>query len=103
MVATGCHRRNAASADLAVERGDPRHAVGKVDRVWPDIAQVGAALGAAGAWPVVTQVFNATWSVDWPVILGILGGTTALGALGGALAAFAALSRRPAAVLREAG
>ncbi|MDP2213311.1 ABC transporter permease [Phenylobacterium sp.] len=63
----------------------------------------GAALGAAGAWPVVTQVFNATWSVDWPVILGILGGTTALGALGGALAAFAALSRRPAAVLREAG
>jgi putative ABC transport system permease protein len=63
----------------------------------------GAALGAAGAWPVVTQVFNASWSVDWPVILGILGGTTALGALGGALAAFAALSRRPAAVLREAG
>lgn len=63
----------------------------------------GAALGAAGAWPVVTQVFNATWSVDWPVILTILGGTTALGALGGALAAFAALSRRPAAVLREAG
>jgi putative ABC transport system permease protein len=63
----------------------------------------GASLGAAGAWPVVTQVFNATWSVDWPVILGILGGTTALGALGGALAAFAALSRRPAAVLREAG
>ena len=63
----------------------------------------GAALGAAGAWPVVTQVFNSTWSVDWPVILGILGGTTALGALGGALAAFAALSRRPAAVLREAG
>ncbi|OYX00992.1 MAG: oxidoreductase [Caulobacter vibrioides] len=63
----------------------------------------GATLGAAGAWPVVTQVFNATWSVDWPVILGILGGTTALGALGGALAAFAALSRRPAAVLREAG
>ncbi|MBU2134820.1 MAG: FtsX-like permease family protein, partial [Alphaproteobacteria bacterium] len=48
----------------------------------------GASLGAAGAWPVVTQVFNATWSVDWPVILGILGGTTALGALGGALAAF---------------
>ncbi|MDP3489582.1 MAG: FtsX-like permease family protein, partial [Phenylobacterium sp.] len=63
----------------------------------------GAALGAAGAWPVVTQVFNAAWSVDWPVILGILGGTTALGVIGGALAAFAALSRRPAAVLREAG
>lgn len=63
----------------------------------------GAALGAAGAWPVVTQVFNATWSVDWPVILGILGGTTGLGVIGGALAAFAALSRRPAAVLREAG
>jgi putative ABC transport system permease protein len=63
----------------------------------------GATLGAAGAWPVVTQVFNATWSVDWPVILGILGGTTGLGVIGGALAAFAALSRRPAAVLREAG
>lgn len=63
----------------------------------------GAALGAAGAWPVVTQVFNATWSVDWPVILGILGGATGLGVIGGAMAAFAALSRRPAAVLREAG
>jgi len=63
----------------------------------------GAALGAAGAWPVVTQVFNATWRVDWPVILGILGGTTGLGVIGGAFAAFAALSRRPAAVLREAG
>ncbi|MEH6675615.1 ABC transporter permease [Phenylobacterium sp.] len=63
----------------------------------------GASLGAAGAWPVVTRVFNATWSVDWPVIVGILGGTTALGVVGGALAAFAALSRRPAAVLREAG
>ena len=42
VIATCCHWGNAAFADLGVEGGDPRHAVGKIDRVWPDIAKVGA-------------------------------------------------------------
>lgn len=60
----------------------------------------GVALGAAGAWPVVTLVFKATWSVDWSGVVLLLAGATGLAAFGGALAALHALSQRPAPVLR---
>lgn len=60
----------------------------------------GVALGAAGAWPVVTQVFKAQWSLDWGGIIVLLAGATVLAGLGGAAAAINALSQRPAPVLR---
>ncbi|WP_428155041.1 ABC transporter permease [Brevundimonas sp.] len=61
----------------------------------------GLLLGAAGAWPVVTLAFKATWSMDWTGVLLLLTGATGIAALGGGLAALHALSRRPAPVLRS--
>jgi putative ABC transport system permease protein len=61
----------------------------------------GLLLGAAGAWPVVTLAFKATWSVDWTGVVLLLTGATGVAALGGGVAALHALSRRPAPVLRS--
>lgn len=61
----------------------------------------GLFLGAAGAWPVVTLAFKATWSMDWTGVGLLLTGATGVAALGGGLAALHALSRRPAPVLRS--
>jgi len=61
----------------------------------------GVGLGAAAAWPVVVKVFQAQWSVDWSGVATLTGGAAGLTAVGGALAALQALSRRPAPVLRS--
>ena len=61
----------------------------------------GVALGYAAAWPVVVKVFQAHWSVDWAGAAALLGGAALLAALGGLLAAFQALSKRPAPALRS--
>jgi putative ABC transport system permease protein len=61
----------------------------------------GVALGTAAAWPVVTGVFEAELAVDWGGVLALLGGAAGLAALGGALAALHALSKRPAPTLRS--
>ena len=60
----------------------------------------GVALGYAAAWPVVVQVFEATWSVDWGGIATLVLGAAGLAAGGGVLAALQALAQRPAPVLR---
>ena len=60
----------------------------------------GVALGYAAAWPVVVQVFEARWSVDWAGVAALVGGAAGLAAAGGLLAALQALARRPAPVLR---
>ena len=60
----------------------------------------GVALGYAAAWPVVVQVFKISWAVDWAGVAALVGGAALLAALGGLAAAFAALSQRPAPVLR---
>ncbi len=60
----------------------------------------GVALGAAAAWPVVVGVFQTAWSVDWSGIASLIGGAALLTGAGGLIAALAALSRRPAPVLR---
>ena len=60
----------------------------------------GVALGTAAAWPVVTLVFKAAWSVDWGGVVLLLTGATGIAAAGGGLAAMHALSQRPAPVLR---
>jgi putative ABC transport system permease protein len=61
----------------------------------------GVGLGYIAAWPVVVLVFEAKWSVDWGGVATLLGGASALAAGGGLLAAFQALSRRPAPALRS--
>lgn len=60
----------------------------------------GVGLGYAAAWPVVVQVFKATWSVDWAGVFALVGGASLVAGLGGVLAALQALSKRPAPVLR---
>jgi putative ABC transport system permease protein len=60
----------------------------------------GVALGYAAAWPVVVKVFEARWSIDWQGIATLLGGAALAAGIGGLLAAFQALSRRPAPALR---
>ena len=60
----------------------------------------GVALGYAAAWPVVVRVFHAHWSVDWAGVAALLGAAAVLAGAGGLLAAFQALSQRPAPALR---
>jgi len=60
----------------------------------------GVALGFAAAWPVVVEVFEATWSVDWTGAIGLILGAATITAAGGMIAALNALASRPAPVLR---
>ena len=60
----------------------------------------GVALGYAAAWPVVVKVFHAKWSMDWAGVAALLGAASVVAAVGGLLAAFQALSKRPAPALR---
>jgi putative ABC transport system permease protein len=60
----------------------------------------GVALGYAAAWPVVVKVFETKWSVDWTGVGVLIGGAALVAGLGGLLAAFQALSKRPAPALR---
>jgi putative ABC transport system permease protein len=62
----------------------------------------GVALGCAAAWPVVVDVFRASWSVDWGGVAALVGGASLIAFLGGLAAALQALAKRPAPVLREA-
>ena len=65
------------------------------------LAGVALALGTAGAWAVVTQVFEFAWLPGWGTILAVLAGALALVlamALGGSLTV---LRTRPAQALRE--
>ena len=82
--------RSQILAAYAVEYG----AVGLIAGV------AGVALGYAAAWPVVVQVFKISWAVDWAGVGALVGGAALLATLGGLAAAFAALSQRPAPVLR---
>ena len=61
----------------------------------------GVGLGYAAAWPVVVLVFEAKWSVDWASVAALLGSASAIAAVGGLLASFQALSKRPAPALRS--
>jgi putative ABC transport system permease protein len=60
----------------------------------------GVALGCAAAWPVVTKTFQIPWSVDWAGVAALVGGAALLAAIGGLIAAFQALAKRPAPALR---
>jgi putative ABC transport system permease protein len=60
----------------------------------------GVALGYAAAWPVVVKVFHAKWSMDWAGVAALLAAASLVAGVGGLLAAFQALSKRPAPALR---
>lgn len=60
----------------------------------------GVALGYLAAWPVVTLVFKASWSVDWAGVGALVGAAAVLAGAGGLAASLQALSKRPAAALR---
>ena len=60
----------------------------------------GVALGYAAAWPVVVKVFHAKWSMDWEGVAALVGAAALVAGAGGLLAAFQALSKRPAPALR---
>jgi putative ABC transport system permease protein len=60
----------------------------------------GVALGYAAAWPVVVKVFEAKWSMDWQGVAALVGAAAVVAGIGGLLAAFQALSKRPAPALR---
>ena len=60
----------------------------------------GVALGYAAAWPVVVRVFHAKWSMDWAGVAALVGAAAVVAGVGGLVAAFQALSRRPAPALR---
>ncbi|WP_293904718.1 FtsX-like permease family protein [Phenylobacterium sp.] len=61
----------------------------------------GVGLGYLAAWPVVVRVFEAKWAVDWAEMALLLGGASAIAGVGGVLASFQALSKRPAPALRS--
>ncbi len=63
-------------------------------------AVAGVGLGCLAAWPVVTLIFEARWSVDWAGVASLIGATAGLAAALGLLAARRALAQRPAPILR---
>ena len=103
-IASGVRERAREAAVLKVLGGSHAQILGaymiEYSLVGAIAGLAGVALGAAGAWPIVTQVFKAHWSLDWGGIIILLVGATGLAGLGGWVAAMNALSQRPAPVLR---
>jgi putative ABC transport system permease protein len=60
----------------------------------------GVGLGYAAAWPIVVQVFEAHWSVDWGGVAVLILAAAGAAALAGVIAALHALAKRPAPTLR---
>ena len=65
-------------------------------------AAIGSGIGLAGAYVIVTQVLEADWLLNIPLLGGIIGGAVVLFALAGAIAGFIALGRSPSSVLSAA-
>ena len=65
------------------------------------LAAVAFALGMAGAWYVMTQIFEFDWLPDYAVVLGTLAGGAGVTMVIGLLGALPILAARPARALRE--
>jgi putative ABC transport system permease protein len=104
-IAAGAQARSREAATLKVlgaARGQILLAYGvEYGAVGLAAGAAGVLLGAAAAWPVVVEVFQARWSVDWAGLGILIGGAALVTGLGGVAAALQALSRRPAPVLRS--
>ncbi|PHR92692.1 MAG: oxidoreductase [Robiginitomaculum sp.] len=64
-------------------------------------ALIGAAIGVAGAYPIVTQVFEAQWTFPWHEVALVIGLAILISAIGGMSVGISTLARRPAQVLRS--
>jgi len=64
-------------------------------------AVIGAALGFGAAYFVIVQQFEAKWVLDAPTALGVVGGAVAALGLAGLAAGWAALSQPPARTLKD--
>ncbi|MEM9938331.1 MAG: FtsX-like permease family protein [Pseudomonadota bacterium] len=62
---------------------------------------IGAAIGTAAAWPVVTQQFEAVWAMPWVEVGTILGVSILVSASGGLIVGSRTLSHPPMRVLRS--
>ncbi|WP_396271576.1 ABC transporter permease [Hyphomonas sp.] len=65
-------------------------------------ALVGTLIGISASWPIVTFVFEATWSLPWQPAAWVMGAAVSVSAAGGAMVGLSTLSRTPADVLRTA-
>jgi putative ABC transport system permease protein len=65
-------------------------------------ALIGTVIGLGAAFAIVTQVLEADWVLNVPLLGAIIGGAVGLFAIAGAWAGFAALGRSPASVLAAA-
>jgi putative ABC transport system permease protein len=65
-------------------------------------ALIGSTIGLGAAYAIVTQVLEADWVLNIPLMATIIGGAVALFAIAGAAAGFAALGRSPSSVLASA-
>jgi len=63
-------------------------------------AVIGALLGVGAAYPVVVNVFEASWSWPWREALTVVGLAVGVSALGGAAVGWSTLSQPPMQVLR---
>lgn len=62
---------------------------------------LGAAIGTAAAWPVVTQQFEAEWAMPWMELIAILGLSILVSAAGGLVVGRRTLAHPPMRVLRS--
>ncbi|MEM9179736.1 MAG: FtsX-like permease family protein, partial [Pseudomonadota bacterium] len=62
---------------------------------------LGAAIGTAAAWPVVTQQFEAEWAMPWTELIAILGLSILISAAGGLVVGRRTLAHPPMRVLRS--
>nr|AID57581.1 hypothetical protein [uncultured bacterium] len=65
-------------------------------------AIIGAVIGIGAAYPIVTKVFEASWTFPWREALFVIGLAVLVSAIGGAGVGIATLAKRPAQVLRSA-
>ena len=104
-IAAGARARVREAAILKVIGASRRQVLGtylvEYGAVGAAAGLAGVALGAMAAWPVVTLVFEAPWSIDWAGALGLVAGAAGIASAGGLLAALHALAHPPAPALRE--
>jgi len=63
-------------------------------------AIIGAIIGVGAAYPIVTKVFEASWTFPWQESLTVIVLAILVSAVGGAGVGIATLAKRPAQVLR---
>lgn len=64
-------------------------------------AGIALGLGVAAAWAIVTRLFEFSFSPDWPMLLALGPGAVAVAVTAALVAAFPAISARPARALRS--